>query len=361
MPMGKRIMEVLVIGAGQAGLAAGYHLSVRGIDHRIVERARRVGDNWRERYDSLTLFTPRACSALPGRGLDGDPNGYPGRDEFADYLEAYAAFFDLRIDLGTEIRRLSKAEDGTFRAVADSGETYISRNVILAHGPFRIPAVPDVANGLAPSVRQFTTTDYRNPEQLPQGTVLIVGDGASGRDFAAEAVRTHEVLLATGRRRRLLPERILGRSLWWWLSKLGLMSIPADSFLGRRMREADPFPDRNRSLDRLVEAGVRIVPRLIRAEGTTVTFEDGRSEDVDGVIWAVGYRNDSGWIDIPGATASDGSFHHTEGISPIRGLYFVGLPWQRNRASALILGAGADVEMIVERIVDTSAWEVTPI
>jgi putative flavoprotein involved in K+ transport len=358
--MGERIVDVLVVGAGQAGLAAGYHLSAHGIDHRIVERARRVGDNWRERYDSLTLFTPRAYSVLPGRRLDGNPDGYPGRDEFADYLEAYAAFFDLRIDLGTEIRRLSKAEDGRFRAEADPGGAYVSRNVILAHGPFRIPVIPDVAKGLAPSVRQFTTTDYRNPGQLPQGTILIVGDGASGRDFAAEAARTREVLLATGRRRRLLPERILGRSLWWWLSKLGLLSVPADSFLGRRMREADPFPDRNRSLDRLAAAGVRIVPRLIRAEGTTVTFKDGRSADVDGVVWAMGYRNDSGWIDVPGAVASDGSFHHTEGVSPIQGLYFVGLPWQHNRASALILGAGADAEVIVERILDTSAREVNP-
>ncbi|MER8476712.1 hypothetical protein [Mesorhizobium sp. M1163] len=153
-----------------------------------------------------------------------------------------------------------------------------------------------------------------------------------------------------GKPRRPFPERILGRSVWWWLKKLGLMRARSGSLPGRSMRRADPFPDRGRSLPALRAAGVRIVPRLVAAEGRTAALADGTRIGVDAVVWAIGYRDDFGWLRVPEAKDADNKILHVDGVSPAPGLFFVGRPWQRNRASALVMGAGDDAAAIVQRI-----------
>ncbi len=185
---------------------------------------------------------------------------------------------------------------------------------------------------------------------MPPGRVLVVGDGASGRDIAMELGATHETYLAVGKPRRLFPERILGRSVWWWLKSLGLMRARPDGFLGRFMRRADPFPDRGRSLPTLEAKGVRIASRLVATEGRFASFADGIRTEVDAVVWAVGYHDDFGWLRIPGAKDAQGKVMHAAGVSPVPGLFFVGRPWQRNRASALVMGVGDDAEAIVRQI-----------
>lgn len=195
----------------------------------------------------------------------------------------------------------------------------------------------------------------RSPASLPSGPVLIVGDGASGRDIAIELASTRETWLAIGKPRRLFPERILGRSIWQWLSTLGLLRVGPDSWLGKRMRKVDPFPDRGRSLKALKRAGVRVVPRLTAARGARATFADGQTAEVGSVVWCVGYRDDFGWIDVAGAKDRTGAILQTEGVSPVSGLYFVGRPWQRNRASALVMGAGEDARRIVEHVTPSFA------
>jgi putative flavoprotein involved in K+ transport len=341
--------HVLVIGAGQAGLSAGYHLCRAGMIFTIVDAARRVGDTWRQRYDGLTLFTPRQLSALPGMELPGNREGYPDRDEFADYLEAYTARFDLPVRLGSRVARLAKTTGG-FEATLSNGETLAVSDVIVATGAFQRPLVPRVAGEFGDEVLQLTTETFRNPMQVPDGPVLVVGDGASGRDIAAECRSMQPVLLATGKPRRLLPERILGKSIWWWLRLAGVLKAPASSFIGRKLKETDAFPDRGRSNAALERRGIRIVPRLAGAMANRARFADGASAEVRTVIWAVGYRDETDWLDIADAKAADGGFMQTEGLSPVAGLYFVGRPWQRNRASALIMGAGEDAATIVERM-----------
>jgi len=337
---------ILVIGAGQAGLAAGYHLQRAGLPFRIVEAAGRPGESWRRRYASLTLFTPRSFSALPGMPLPGDPDGYPARDEFADYLESYATRFELPVMLGSKVTRLMRTSEG-YEAGFEVGETIAASHVIVATGGFQTPIVPDLDQGFGFEVTRLTSDDYLGPEQIPSGSVLVVGDGASGRDIAMELAATRPVLLATGKPRKLFSERLLGRSMWWWLKNLGLMNVSSGSLIGQAMRRADPFPDRDRSLDSLRRAGVKVAPRLIKAGGAVATFADGAEVEVATVIWATGYRDDSTWIDIPGAIAPTGAYLHKAGVSPIAGLYFVGRPWQRNRASALVMGAGDDAAAIV--------------
>lgn len=340
---------VLVIGAGQAGLAAGHHLSQADMPFVIVDAARHVGDSWRARYDGLTLFTPRQFSALPGMNLPGNREGYPDRDEFADYLESYAERFRLPVRLETRVDRLVAMDDG-FEAALSNGETLHASEVIVATGAFQRPIVPAIARDFGPEVLQLTTEIFRNPNQLPDGTVLVVGDGASGRDIAVECRRMQPVLLATGKPRRLLPERILGKSIWWWLRLTRVLLAPASSFIGRKLKETDAFPDRQRSIDALKRQGIRIVPRLVGAESASARFSDGETADVRTVIWAIGYRDDTSWLDIDGAAKPDGAFVHAAGVSPVGGLYFVGRPWQRNRASALIMGAGEDAAIIVSSI-----------
>ncbi len=345
-----KIVPVLVIGAGQAGLAAAYRLQQSGLDFRIVEAAGRIGHSWRKRYASLTLFTPRRFSALPGLALDGDPEGYATRDEFSDYLANYAVFHRLLVSTGTGVEKLSRRSDGIFAALLTTGETVLAGSVIVSTGGFQRAVVPSVAADLDEGVQQLTSETYREPSSVAPGTVLVVGDGASGRDIAAELGTSHRVLLATGKPRRLFPERILGRSIWWWLSLVGLMKAGRDSFIGRRMRRADPFPDRDRSFDSLKRRGVTVVPRLMGAVGRKVEFAGGRFDTIDAVVWAVGYRDETAWLAIPGALDDQGRFVEEGGVSPVTGLYFVGRPWQRNRASALIMGVGQDAEVIVAAI-----------
>lgn len=341
---------VLVIGAGQAGLAAGYHLRKAGLDFVVVERAPRIGASWRARYASLTLFTPRSFSQLPRLDLPGDPAGYATRDEFADYLEAYAKRMDLPVRLTSEVQRLERNEDGAFRATLDTGEHIAASHVIVATGAFQKVVIPPVAAGFDSTVVQLTVASYQEPSQIPDGPVLVVGDGASGRDIAVELAPSHEVFLATGKPRRLLPERFFGRSIWWWLSALGLLRVSGHSLIGRLMRRADPFPDRDRSIDSLKRKGIGIVPRLVETAGREAIFADGSRKEVASVIWAVGYQDNNDWLHIPKAKDRTGAILHQQGVSPVARLFFIGRPWQRNRASALVTGAGPDAEKIVGSI-----------
>lgn len=340
-------IDVLVIGTGQAGLAAGYHLARTKLSFVIVDRHARIGDSWRCRYDSLTLFTPRAFSTLPGLTLDGDPEGYPARDEFADYLEAYASHFDLPVLSGNGVAQLERQTDERFAAQLDDGRHIIAKAVIVATGAFQEPILPTIGTEFDSAVTQLTPESYRNTADVQTGTVLVVGDGASGRDIAAELSATHDVVLAVGRGRRLFPERILGKSTWWWLRALGLMRATPGSAIGRLMRRADPFPDRGRSLGDLQRMCVAISGRLVSANGRTATFSDKSKRAIDSVIWCIGYRDDSAWLQIPGSTHPNGSFLQEGGLAPVPGLFHLGRPWQRNRASALVMGAGEDASVIV--------------
>lgn len=346
-----RAVSVLIIGAGQAGLAAANALKTLGIEPLVIDRNARLGDSWRQRYRSLTLFTPRNLSALAGLAFSGDPDGYATGAEFADYLERYAGERGIAVTLGSALRDLSANASGGFVATLDSGESVEARAVILASGAFQIPHVPALARGFSGQTRQMTVADYRTPSDVPAGPVLVVGDGASGRDIAVDLVEGHQVALACGRPRRLLPERLLGASTWTWLRALGLMGASPNSPIGRIMRRADPFPNRQRDLDHLRGRGLDIRPRLSAVAGDIATFADGTSFRPASVVWALGYRDDFNWLNVPGAIAADGTPLHDGGRSPVPGIWYVGRPWQRNRASGLIMGASDDADIVARQVV----------
>jgi putative flavoprotein involved in K+ transport len=342
-------LDVLVIGAGQAGLAIGYHLQKSNHNFLLVDGNDCIGDSWRKRYDSLFLFTPRSLSALPGLELTGDQQGYASRDEFAGYLERYASYIDLPIRMNTRIERLEKV-DRHFIATTSDGRVIEAYIVILANGSFQKPIVPDFSKKLGTTIQQFSTNNYKNPSQVQNGTVVVVGDGATGRDIAAELAVSHTVYLATGKPRRLMPERIMGVSMWWWLYKLGLLTAPTNSFVGRKMRQFDSFPNRDRDFSSLRSKGIQIMPKLTGVERNRVSFANGESVAVRTIVWAMGYHDDSDWVAIPEAKDQDGNFVHHRGVSLVKNLYFIGRPWQTSRASAIILGVGGDAKLIMDVI-----------
>ena len=341
-------LEVAIVGAGQAGLAMGYFLRQKGIPFVILERADSIGSAWRERWDSLTLFTPRRYSSLPGLPFPGDPEGYPTRDEVIDYLERYAETFDLPVELNSEVHEL-RAEEERFALHVD-GRTRTADQVVVATGPFQTPYIPGLAENLSREVFQAHAVGYRRPSDLPQGRVLVVGGGNTGFQIAKELSGTHKVVLSVGSRQKPLPQRIAGRDLFWWLTKTSLLSTTVESRLGSRLRHRETLIGSSpRELRR--RYGVELKPRVVdvSASGRAVRFEDGSEIEVDAVIWATGYRPDYAWIRLP-IFDSDGRLRHRRGVTDVPGLYFLGLTWQHTRGSALIGFVKDDAQFLAERI-----------
>jgi putative flavoprotein involved in K+ transport len=338
--------DVVVIGAGQAGLAIGWFLARQDRRFVILEAGGSVATAWRERWDSLVLFTPRRYSALPGLPFPGDPDGYPTRDEVIAYVERYAKTFELPVEAGSRVRSL-QAADGRF-VVELEGRRLEADQVVVATGPFQSPRVPELADRLAPEVFQTHSTGYRRPSDVPQGTVLVVGGGNTGFQIAKELSATHEVHLAIGSRQTPLPQRLLGRDLFWWLTKLGLLEKTADSRIGRRARSRDTLIGSSpRELGR--RYGVDLRPRAVAASGRTMTFADGGMLEVDAVIWATGYRSDYSWIELP-VLDPQGRLRHRRGVTDVPGLSFLGLSWQHTRGSALIGWVEEDAEYVAEQL-----------
>ena len=329
---GDEVLDVVVIGASQAGLAMAWHLARHHLRSVVLEAGPEIGHTWRSRWDSLTLFTPAQHNALPGMPFPGPPDTYPTKDPVAGYLKAYAAAFDLPVRLNARVIDLIRTAEG-FEIRAGDG-VFRGRQVVVAAGPFQVPFVPPAAQRLDGSVTQLHSAGYRNPPALPPGPVLVVGGGNSGFQIAEElAAAGRPVDLSIAAKAPVLPQRLAGKDLFWWLTRLGLMRVTAGSRLGRRMSAREFIIGSSRR--RLKEAGVRFRPAVAGADGRTVRFADGTTLDAGVVIWATGYRPDYSWIRIPGVTR-DGQVTHRRGVTDVPGLYFLGLSWQHTRGSALL-------------------------
>jgi putative flavoprotein involved in K+ transport len=338
--------DVVVIGGGQAGLAIGYHLARQGVNFAILEAASEPAAAWRERWDSLRLFTPARYDSLPGLAFPGDLDRYPTRDEVAAYLADYARHFDLPVELNSRVNTIRRVDDGYVVDLDD--HAYTAQQVVVATGPFQAPFVPPIAEQLEEGVVQMHSTAYRAPRSVPEGRVLVVGGGNTGFQIAEELSASREVHLSIGSRQTPLPQRVLGRDLFWYLEGTGLIRKTVDSRVGRRMSGRDTLIGSTpRRLRR--RHGVELHGRAVAASGSIVRFADDAQLAVASVIWATGFRTDHSWIDAP-VFDQAGRLEHKRGVTASPGLYFVGLSWQHTRGSALLGWVKDDAEHIAQQV-----------
>ena len=355
--------DTVVIGAGHAGLVAGYHLAKAGRSFVILHADERVGDVWRRRYDSLRLFTPSYAIRLPGMRIPMKRWDAPTRDQFADFLEAYAERFSLPVRGGVRVERVSR--EGETYVIEAGAQRFEAANVVLAVGSHRAPRTPAFASELDPSIRQLHSTEYREPSQLLDGPVLVVGSGNSGADLAMELAPSHDVWLS-GPIRGHVPVDIdkgFGRHLGFPVVKfLGLHVLTRGTPIGRKAlakpAHGDPLVRvKPKWLDR---AGVRRVGKTVAANDGRPVLEDGRDLEVTNVIWCTGSGVDLSWVDLP-ILGEDGLPMHDRGVVGSEpGLYFVGLPYQYSFASATVPGVPRDAEHVIRELVRRSAARPAP-
>jgi putative flavoprotein involved in K+ transport len=345
--------ETVIVGGGQAGLSVGYQLARRGRRFVILDADQRVGDAWRRRWDSLRLFTPARYDGLPGWPFPAPAWSFPTKDEVADYLEAYAARFDLPVRGGVRVDRLSRAGDHYVLAAGD--RRFQADHVVVASGAYQRPRIPAFAAELDPGILQLDPNRYRDPSQLPGGGVLVVGAGNSGAEIAFEVSRTHPTWLSgpdTGH----IPvrsggrwDRLLTPPVWWFASRVLTVQTP----IGRKVRPkalttAAPL-ERVRPKE-LAAAGVERVPRTVGVRDGYPMLEDGRVMEVATVLWCTGFRPDFGFVDLPVFDPEGAPLHHRGVVGSQPGLYFLGLWFLSAFTSSLLGGVGSDAEHIAGQI-----------
>jgi putative flavoprotein involved in K+ transport len=354
----KEQFETIIIGGGQAGLATGYYLARLGLPFVILDANDGVGDSWRNRWDSLRLFTPARYDSLPGMPFPAPNFSYPTKDETASYLEAYAAKFDLPVRTGVRVDRLFTEKD---RFAATAGELrFEAENVVVASGTYHTPRVPDFAPKLDPAIVQLHSSQYRVPSQLREGGVLVVGAGNSGAEIAMEVSRHHRTWLSgrdTGQeptRAGSLPDRLLAPVMWFLASRVLNVRTP----IGRKVRDRFFDPPRGIPLGRvrrkeILAAGIQRVPRTADVRDGYPALEDGRILDVSNVIWCTGFVPDFSWIDLP-VVDQNGFPIHTRGVVESQpGVYFMGLMFLSTLSSGLLGGVGRDAEHVARHLKST--------
>ncbi|HKW69326.1 MAG TPA: NAD(P)-binding domain-containing protein [Candidatus Dormibacteraeota bacterium] len=330
--------DVLVIGGGQAGLAAGYYLSRRAVRCLIVDDGARVGDSWRRRWDSLRLFTPARIDGLPGFPFPSPPSATVTKDQVADYMESYARRFWLPVRLGVRVGLLTQDGDSFLTDVGIAAD-----QVVIATGSYLTPRLPAFVSDLDRGITQLHSTQYRNPSQL-RGDVLVVGAGNSGAEIAVEAARAGHRTWLSGRPTGHVPYPMLFWRPFWWL-----FTRPQFRRFGVRSLDRGQPLVRIKPRD-LQAAGIARVPRVAGASEGKPQLEDGRLLAVGTVLWCTGFEHSYPWIKLP-ITDPDGHVIHRHGVvSSQPGLYFVGLPFQTRISSSLIDGVDGDAKYVVERI-----------
>jgi putative flavoprotein involved in K+ transport len=357
-PRGSEHVETVIIGGGQAGLSTGYHLARRDLSFVILDANERIGDAWRKRWDSLRVFTPARYSGLPGWPFPAPAWSFPTKEEVADYLQAYAARFDLPVRTGVRVDGLSR-EAGRY-VVAAGDRRFEADRVVVASGAYQRPRVPAFAAKLDPGLVQLHSSEYRDPSQLQDGSVLVVGAANSGAEIALEVSSGHRTWLS-GRHPGQEPFRPGGRwdrlfmpAVWFLASRVLTVKTP----FGRMVRRK--FSDRGLPLARvrpkdITAAGIERVPRTAGVRGGLPVLDDGRDLEVANVIWCTGFVPDFAWIDLPAFAEKEGPVHDRGIVRSEPGLYVVGLFFLYALASPLIGGVGRDAEHIAKHIAASRA------
>ncbi|MFW9996082.1 MAG: flavin-containing monooxygenase [Candidatus Odinarchaeota archaeon] len=345
--------DVLIIGAGQAGLATGYFLAKKAVNFAIIEKNEKIGDNWRFRWDSLKLFSPSEYNNLPGKPFPKGPGLFPTKDEVANYLEYYAEEFKLPVLTGTSAESLG-VENSTFAITTNRG-IYRARQVVIATGAFQTPYIPSFSTNLTDKVYQVHSSRYKNPSQLPEGDILVVGTGNSGVQIALETSKLRDRVYLSGRKMPSLPRRFLGKDVYWWYYKLRFATATLDSFIGKwlyRREQNKGEPLLGISMKDVLESRKIVhVPSVKAVKNDMIILEDNQDLQVRNIIWATGFRNDYSWINLDVLDKQGKPLHKRGVATKIRGLYFIGLNWLYRANSSNIGGVGRDAEYIASEII----------
>lgn len=403
--------DTVVVGGGQAGLAMSEHLSSHSVPHVVLERGR-VAERWRSaRWDSLVANGPAWHDRFPGLAFDSDPDGFPSKEEVADYFVAYARQIDAPVRCGVEVREVRHHASRLGFRVDTSGGTLDARSVVAATGPFQCPVIPPVVPDHV-DVVQLHSMSYRNPRQLPAGAVLVVGAGSSGVQIAEELLRSgRRVFLSVGPHDRP-PRSYRGQDFVWWLGVLQKWDAPAvepglehvtisvsgadggrtvdfrrlaaegialvgmtrsfddgvlrfapdlgdnlargDAYYLSLLDEADAYIARN-GLDLPAEPEARIIGPDPRWVADPVLELDLHDHGITSIVWATGYRVDYGWLKVDAFDEAGLPVHH-RGISRVPGIYFLGLPWQTRRGSSFIFGVWQDAKLLADHIASQHSY-----
>lgn len=338
--------DLIIVGAGQAGLATAYAARQAGLEALVLEARERAAGSWPTYYDSLELFSPAQYSSLPGRPFPGDPARYPTRDEVVRYLVDYATW--LGTDVRTGVRVTGVKQDGGLVATTSTGSVIRAPRLIVATGAFGAPHRPAL-----PGLDTFTGTvlhsaDYRAPEAVGGERVLVIGRGNSAIQIAAELAEHARVTLVTRGPVRWVPQRPLGRDVHWWMSRCGVDTVP----IGRWVRKRTlPVLDDGRYRRAVARGRPNRRAMFTTVRGDEVLWADGERERVDAIVLATGYRPDVRFLDATAALGPSGEPLHRDGVSTtVPGLGYVGLEYQRTLASATIRGVASDAAHVLRRL-----------
>lgn len=333
--------EVLVIGAGQCGLAAGRYLQKKGTDFLILEKNKHIGDNWRKRYESLTLFSPASLSALPELPMALAPKSRPNKTQMADYFNRYVEHFDLPVHVNEEVLEISK-EDGLFH-IKTSMRVYTAEKIIHAAGFCEKPALPDWADGL--SIPYIHSSEYKNPVSIKGKKVLVVGSGNSAAQIAAELTKYFEVDWSTNKKPKFTSLNVFGRNILTLAKMIGKLDKPVAEKTIQNGEAIYLFDDLKKQLKK-----AKRKKKVIEAAGANITFEGGETATYDFVLFATGFRPNFDFFHIAEFENDLDQLRKQQGLSTVPGLYFLGIPYQRSRSSQLIYGSQKDAAWVVKQI-----------
>jgi len=341
--------DFIVIGGGQAGLSMGYQLKKLNRSFLILDKESEVGASWLNRWDSLQLFTPTEFNHLDGLAFPAPKGHYPDKYEVAHYFKSYVDYFDLPIQLNTFVEKVDKNKD--VFAVFTEEDILFAKNIVVATGPFHIPYTPSFAKNLSSDIFQIHSNYYQNPNQLQKGNTLVVGGGDSGFQILEEisATTANDVYFSGPNHVPRLPQEILGKTLWWWFTKTRYLSINKHSWLGKRISYSKQPIIGTPVKQILKRKNVKPVGKTLHCDNDNIITHQSKLKSIKNIIWATGYRPNFNWIKGLELDKEQYPIHY-RGVSNMKGLYFLGLPWLYTRGSATLGGIKKDARYLAEHI-----------
>lgn len=340
--------DFIIIGAGQAGLSIAYYLKELDLDFLIVDANNEVGAPWLKRWDSLKLFTPTEFNHLPGMKFPHEKGMYPDKYDVANYLKSYVEHFDLPIEFNQKINKIKKT-DGVFY-ISSEHKNYTAKQVIVATGPFHTPYTPKCHTKISDSIIQIHSEHYKNPDQLQDGPCLVVGAGDSGVQILEDISRTGRKMYFSGNTNiASIPQELLGKTLWWWFSKIGFLTVNKYTWIGKKLSKGVQPVIGTDVKTLFAKKNITCVGRTLDATNDSIVFEKGTIHDIKNIIWATGFKPNFEWIE--GIELDDiGYPKNYRGVSDTEGLYFIGLPWLYTRGSATLGGVKKDAKYLNDYI-----------